>query len=104
MGIDEPVFLTSGSYAASFLITLISEVSVGREVGIACTFDGSVWVAADGRFVGLLELVLMTLSRSCDIAEPVKNTAANVKHTERQTIFLKNIKLKTPDYFFLKGT
>jgi hypothetical protein len=103
VAIDEPVFLTSGSYAASFLTTEISFVSEGREVGIAWVFAcGCDWVAAGGRFVGLLELVLTTLSRSCDIAALVKDTAANVRHTERRTNFVENIKLKTP-WIFSEG-
>jgi len=69
-------------------------VSVGREEDVDLMISTG-W-AADGMFVGWLEVVLTTLSRPWADADCVKQTAANKTHTKRATIFLKSIKCKTP--------
>jgi len=42
--------------------------------------------------VGWLDVVLITLSRTCDIAVLLKTEAANMTHTESQTNFFVNFK------------
>ena len=91
IGIDEAVFLTGGSQAASgFCATLMSFVSVGREVEDLMTTVGC---AAEGRFVGWLDVVLTTLSRACAEVNPGKHTVATKALADRKSIFLKTVKL-----------
>jgi len=91
--IDEPVFLTSGASTVSGFTTIILFMRTGRDEARGLTAAGS---AVGGKFVGLLDDVLTTLSRICADASPVKHTAATTRHTERNILFFTAIKLKTP--------
>jgi len=92
VGIEDAVFFTSGCAAGFELTTVILLSSTGREPVWVETFSGCGSVAEGGRLVGLLEVVLTTLSRSCDIAELLPKNAAKTTHNERQTNFFVNFK------------
>jgi hypothetical protein len=52
----------------------------------------SVWGCVAGAFIGWLDTVLTTLSRSCAIAEVAANNRENERQTDRYEIFFKKFK------------
>lgn len=82
---------------------MISFVRTGREE-VGLTAAGCVSAATGSWFVGWLDEVLTTLARSCAVAAPEKTATANKAHTDRNRLFLKNIKSKTPINFFARET
>jgi len=101
-GSDEPVFLTSCAADTVSVFTKILFVRTGRETGINLAVSACCAVADGGKLVGRLDVVLTNRSRPWADNETTEKQTANKAQTDRQTIFLKNIKLNS-NYFIFVG-